>query len=284
MKGMLDSWSAVTHFAQHSSTGSVLFETEEVQKIPLPANLVTPLLAPTLFRFASSVPVLLTGMSSLVIQELIRIILLALQQNFSLAVSPEVRLLRANNVSADVKVTKHIVCIGSSIMQQIIPYLNAAGYTVTDLSQLGWLATDENIQSLIGKMSELRISQDFCVVCDLFSNCSHRYRQFDGTQSLPAKENGKYHMPGPVECCNEDVFRKIVRSLSPVLLSCQNTVKVVLSPLPRYLFTPCCNAPSHCSNITTDGYSEKALNGVTKLRGFPAWGSVMCGFWTVSVR
>jgi hypothetical protein len=39
-------------------------------------------------------------------------------------------------------------------------------------------------------MSELKIEQPFNVVMDLFSNCSHRYRQFDGTQSLPYKEGG----------------------------------------------------------------------------------------------
>jgi hypothetical protein len=151
-------------------------------------------------------------------------------------------------------------------MKRLIPYLSAAGYSVTDLAQPGWLATDDNIQVLINKMAELHINQDFSVILDLFSNCSHRYRQFDGTQSLPYKESGKYHMPGPIECCQEDTFKKIIRSLSPVLLSCQHIKKVVIPPLPRYLFTPCCAAPAHCTNLNKDRYAEKSLNSVSKLR------------------
>jgi hypothetical protein len=74
-------------------------------------------------------------------------------------------------------------------------------------------------------------------------------------------------MPGPVEVCADDTFRKIVKSLAPVLLSAQNIAKVVLPPLPRHTFTPCCNLPSHCTNLSSDGYVEKSLNGVSKLRG-----------------
>jgi hypothetical protein len=162
---------------------------------------------------------------------------------------------------------RHLVCIGSSIMKQLIPFLQASGYSVTDLSVPGWLASEENINLLIKKMSELQIEQPLNVVMDLFSNCSHRYRQFDGTQSLPYKEGGRYHMLGPVEVCADDTFRKIVKSLAPVLLSAQNVAKIILPPLPRYTFTPCCNQPAHCTNLSSDGYAEKSLNGVTKLRG-----------------
>jgi hypothetical protein len=149
----------------------------------------------------------------------------------------------------------------------LIPFLQAAGFTVTDLSQPGWLATDENIQLLIKKMSDLKLEQPFSVIMDLFSNCSHRYENFDGTQTLPHKEGNRYHMPGPVVTCSEDTFRKITKSLAPVLLSAQQVKKVLIPPLPRYLFTPCCNSPSHCTNILQDGYMEKSLNGLSKLRG-----------------
>jgi hypothetical protein len=161
----------------------------------------------------------------------------------------------------------HLVCIGSSIMGQLVPYLQAAGYTITDLTQPGWLATDANIQSLIAKMSNLEIQPGFSMVLDLFSNCSHRFVQFDGTHALPHKDSGKYHMPGPVVTCNEDTFRKIIKSLSPVLLCAQQAKKIVIPPLPRYLFNTCCANTAHCTNFLDDGYTDTALNGITKLRG-----------------
>jgi hypothetical protein len=183
MKGFLEYWEAVTHYAQISSSGQLSLGEGEIQKIPLPATLVTPLLVPHYFKFATSAPVLLSGMSS-------QVLLTALQNNFSMAVGTEVHLVSVNTAGEDVKMTRHLVWIGSSIMKQLIPFLHASGYTVTDLSVPGWLASEENIQLLIQKMSELKIEQPFNVVMDLFSNCSHRYRQFEGTQSLPYKEGG----------------------------------------------------------------------------------------------
>jgi hypothetical protein len=90
-------------------------------------------------------------MSSQVITEIIRILLTALQNNFSMAVGTEVRLPSANTVGEDVKMIRHLVCIGSSIMKQLIPFLQASGYSVTDLSVPGWLASEENINLLIKK-------------------------------------------------------------------------------------------------------------------------------------
>jgi hypothetical protein len=267
MRGFLDCWEAVTHYAQMSASGQIVLGDSEIQKIPMPANLVTPLMVPHYFKFTTSAPVFLSGMSSLVTAEILNMLLTALQKNFSIAVGTEVRLLSVNTAGEDVKVSKHLVCIGSSIMKQLIPFLQAAGYTITDLSVPGWLATEENIQILIKKMSEIRIDESFSVVMDLFSNCSYRYRQFDGTQSLPYKEGGHYHMPGPVEICSDETFRKIVKSLAPVLLSAQKFEKVLIPPLPRYTFTPCCLNPSHCTNLHADGYAEKTLNGISKLRG-----------------
>jgi hypothetical protein len=146
MKGFLECWEAVTHFAQISSSGQLSLGEGEIQKIPLPATLVTPLMVPHYFKFVTSAPVLLSGMSSQVIIEIIRILLTALQNNFSMAVGTEVRLVSVNTAGEDVKMTRHLVCIGSSIMKQLIPFLQASDYAVTDLSVPGWLASEKNIQ------------------------------------------------------------------------------------------------------------------------------------------
>jgi hypothetical protein len=269
IKGLVESWNAVVHFVQNAATGQTTFLNEDVIKVPLPANLTSDKLQPCYFRVRSSNPVLLTGMDCTVSAELVRILLAALRRDFSIAVDPEVILPRVTTALGEKNnpQNKHLVCIGSSIMKQLIPFLQAAGYTISDLAQPGWLATDDNIQQLIKKMSDLQIEQGFSVVLDLVSNCSHRYLQFDGTQSLPHKEGGKYHMAGPVVPCNEDIFKRILKSLSPVLLAAQLVKKVLIPPLPRYLFNTCCSSASHCTNFRDENYAESALNGLTKLRG-----------------
>jgi hypothetical protein len=156
IKGLVESWNVVVHFVQHAATGQTTLSEHDVIKVPLPANLTSDKLLPCYFRLRSSNPVLLTGMDCTVSVELVRILLVALRRDFSIAVDPEVILPRVTTALGQNNTqNKHLVCIGSSIMKQIIPFLQAAGYTISDLSQPGWLATDDNIQLLGKKMSEL---------------------------------------------------------------------------------------------------------------------------------
>jgi hypothetical protein len=161
---------------------------------------------------------------------------------------------------------KSLVCIGSSILKQLVPYFQAAGYMVIYLTQPGWIATEENIQSLIKKMSQLTLEPGFAVILDLVGNCAYRYSQFDGTLALPYKEGSRYHFAGPVTLCGDEIFKKIIKMLSLVLLFAQNVEKIVLPPLPRHLFSTCCSVSSHCSNFGEENYADQILGGVTRLR------------------
>jgi hypothetical protein len=60
-------------------------------------------------------------MTSLVTKELLCILPSALQQNFSVAVGTEVILKSIAVAEEDVKVSKHLVCIGSSINETAHP-------------------------------------------------------------------------------------------------------------------------------------------------------------------
>jgi hypothetical protein len=73
-------------------------------------------------------------------------------------------------------------------------------------------------------------------------------------------------MKGPVEICEDTVFKKIIGTVEPILLSAQTAVKVSVPPLPRYVFNSCCNNTQHCSNLLDENHAEKMLNGVSHLR------------------
>jgi hypothetical protein len=267
IKGLLLCWDAVLHFAQISARNPSTDNHEVLLKIPLPANIRSTETHPTMIRFFSSDPAILPEMSCTVIKEILNILLSALQSNFSFALDPEVILPRVAISGEDLKLKKHVVCIGSSILKQLIPHLQAAGYTVTDLTIPGWVASEENINSLIKKLSDLKLEPGFSVILDVFGNGAYRYGQFDGTQSLPFKENGRYHYAGPVTLCGDDIFRRIIKLLGPVLLSAQTARKIVIPPLPRYVFNTCCGTASHCTNFSEESYAESILNGVSRLRG-----------------
>jgi hypothetical protein len=232
IKGLLLCWDAVLHFAQTSARNPSTGNHKVLLKIPLPANIKSTETHPTMIRFFSSDPAYLPEMSCTVIKEILNILLSALQSNFSFALDLEVILPQVACSGEDLKLQKHIVCIGSSILKQLIPHLQAAGYTVTNLTIPGWVASEDNINSLIKKLSDLKLEPGFSVVLDVFGNGAYRYGQFDGTQSLPFKENGRFHYAGPIGLCGDDIFKRIIKLLGPVLLSAQTARKVVIPPLP----------------------------------------------------
>jgi hypothetical protein len=266
IKGMGEMWSGVANHAQHHNIGSTVLQYDDVIKMSLPSSLESPGTETFFFKFSSSSPARLLEMDRKALYELLRTLLHLLNKNFSISVSPEVILPRAPPDASDAANSRHLICAGSSIMKQTIPFLKALGYSITDLSKPGWLATPENISSLINELASLSIPPGFAVVLDLLGNCGHRFLQFDGTQAMPYKEGGRYHMKGPVATCEEGIFKKIIGTLEPILLSAQAAAKVSIPPLPRYVFSLCCNNPQHCQNIGDEDHAEKMLNGISNLR------------------
>jgi hypothetical protein len=266
IRGLGEVWSCVASHAQHFTIGSTLLQYEEVVKVSLPSSLDSPGTETFFFKFRSSSPARLCSMDRKVIFELLQILIHLLKKNFSVNISPEVILPRAPPEVVNLAASNHIICVGSSIIQQTVPYIRALGYSVTDLSKPGWLATQDNIDALIKELSALSVPPGFAIVLDLLGNCGHRFVQFDGTLAMPTKEAGKYHMKGPVAVCEDVTFKKIIGTLEPIMLSAQAAAKVTVPPLPRYVFNSCCQHPQHCSNRLNEDYQEKILNGVSHLR------------------
>jgi hypothetical protein len=267
IRGMLDSWLAVNAQVHTKSLGGMVMESGDFIKIPLPPTINSPGTQTHFFRFSSSCPVLLSGCDRKTALELASILLKTLQRDFSVCYNPEITLPREPVAVVEVAKAKHLVCVGASNMRNTVPYLRAMGYTVTDLSRAGWLATEDNIAAVIKSLSELSLEPGFAVVLDLLGNCSYRYIQFDGTQALPRRDATGYHMEGDIATCNEDIYRRIIKSLSPILLSAQNADKIIMPPLPRYIFGACCSNPFHGANVREEEHAEQMAHGVTKLRG-----------------
>jgi hypothetical protein len=148
-------------------------------------------------------------------------------------------------------------------MGRVVGHLRAKKCEVIDLTIPGWIATKENIDSLVTRMSELKNLGNFAVIMDLHSNSTFRFSYFDGTQ---VKEGKKYHFPGEILPVSDDLFKKINDSLKTILLSAQDHIKIIIPPLPRYVFDRCCTNTTHCKNFGTDNYQTKVLDSCTHLR------------------
>jgi hypothetical protein len=248
--GLTGTWETLLSVVQGHNIGTAPLQNPEHLNVPLPSNTSSSTLRPHNFKFSNSCPILLNGFDPRVIEELIRILMATLKQNFGTVFSPDLLVPRAATKGQDPRIlNNHIVVLGASNAKRLVLVLEGLGFTVTDLSRPGWLATDENIAALIHELQLLKLPPGFAVLLDLLGNATFRFEQFDGSTSLPYKDIKGWHYAGKISVCPENNFRSILSALSPIFLSAQSNLKIIIPPMPRYLTGGCCANPGHGTNI-----------------------------------
>ncbi len=135
-----------------------------------------------------------------------------------------------------------------------------------DLNIPGWVVSAANVESLLDTIKGTDIPPNARIIFDLFGNSFCRWSQEDGTEALAVKTGSGYHLPGRVSVCSEEVFVKLIENTLPLLFELQRNSKIILPPLPRYLFRGCCPEYGHASNVSEDGYQDGMLEGLARLR------------------
>jgi hypothetical protein len=159
-----------------------------------------------------------------------------------------------------------VILLGASNLGNCADRLRQQGLDVLDLTTPGWIASPDNVALLEEKLSNVLIGKKDNILLDLYGNLSYRFEQFDGKQSLPYKTGGRYHLAGDVVACPLNTFKKILESTSRLLLLGRQCSQIIILPLPRYLFSGCCNPTTHCPNVGKPEHPGKLLTEVIGLR------------------
>jgi hypothetical protein len=271
--GLLDVWKKLATYATSHCEGTT---SPEVHKLPLPTSISVGSVQTHTFVFHNSCPVILDGMNRKATEELLRTLIDTMNRDFQTCLNPEIII--ANSwAGPDDSAEKmdemiasqpnnHVILIGASNTKRLVPFLKAAGYTVCDLTQPGWLATPENIDFLIAKLNTIGTLPDTIVILELFGNSTFRYRQFDGTMALPFKVNNGYHMDGEEGVCDDETFKKLCGSVGVIFDACSESVKIIIPPLARHLYTSCCGNSRHCTNLKNEDHELSLLHATTHFR------------------
>jgi hypothetical protein len=154
--------------------------------------------------------------------------------------------------------------------------LRMRNFEVIDLSVPGWTPTDGNIAKVIDEIGILDKKVEYVTIIDVLSNVTYRYEQYDGTLALPCKSDGIYHMYGKVQVCGrESVLNTILKSKG--IFDSLPGNKIMLSPIPRYVFKPCCENVGHCTDTGNDSHVHAILENTLGLRKIMQEGLVKAG-------
>ena len=77
---------------------------------------------------------------------------------------------------------------------------------------------------------------------------------------------GTYHLPGEVQVCSDEIFKKLWDTVQPLFDCVPGHYKGIFPQQPRYMFAPCCDAKDHCTNLTNPSHQDILLGGNLRLR------------------
>ncbi len=266
-QGLRETWHCLVKAMEECSTGSTTLENMDNYKVVLPGNLATRNLDVTVtFCSHSSRPVTFKGLSKDHYRELLSLLLGCIYEKFRACLCPEAYFERADEIkilSEDNE--QKVMLVGASNLRHSLPHFAGTGACVIDHTIPGWTPSPENVAGMV-KNIETEPGARLAVIFDLLGNSSLRFEQFDGTTALPFKVNGRFHYGGRVVITPPDIFQKTVENILPVLRKKGDNPGVIIPPLPRGLFSRCCNDSSHCTNADNDSFAADLLTGFIGLR------------------
>jgi hypothetical protein len=265
--GLLQAWSAVVAATDTCSEGATPLQAMDAYKLPLPTglSLSSPLRSMT-FCSNSTRPVTLNGLPKDTLSKLLNTLINTIHRNFQSCARPEIFLVRTTPMVSAENCGQRVVLVGASNLKNSASHFSSSGYDVRDLTISGWIASPENIENMIKKISTIEESSGNIFVFDLFGNSAYRFEQFDGTQSLPYKVGNKYHLAGNVVTCMPTTFKKFVEGIILLLEAKKSSVGLIIPPLPRYLFAGFCEQKDHCKNVSEQNHPRKMLTDIIGLR------------------
>jgi len=266
-QGLLEVWNSLASITIERSAGQTTLNAVEAYTITLPEKLdLGAPDKPTTLYTNSSRPSVLYGIDQGTSSGLLHTLSNVLDRDFKIPVGTGIKPASARTAEGVQENVKRVVLVGASNLKRVVPNLKNEGFEVLDLCTPGWTVTPQNIQNLLGILKNSNFSQNCAVVFDLFGNSCFRASLFDGSTIMPIREGGGYHLPGTVEVCKDDIFVKLVELVQPVLDAVESTIRLVIPPQPRYLYSPCCSDRSHCSNVGQNSHAENLLAGCFRLR------------------
>ena len=86
--------------------------------------------------------------------------------------------------------------------------------------------------------------------------------------SLPVKSytDGKYHVDGELRVATEEQVNALLRNLLPLLKAVPGAEVFLITCLPRYVRSPCCEDITHLVGRALDGFKERILTDLSSMK------------------
>jgi len=267
IQGMGECWAKLITMVIENSSGSTPLINPDSYTLNLPSSLDDRApLHPHTYVTRTSRPLSLKGLGKGQQSALLGAISEILGRDFLIPTGIGYLPANATETDGTKEPVRKVILVGASNLNKVAKFLTEHGYEVINLCVPGWVATPSNVTDMIARLNEVPTDSSTVLIFDVFGNSTFRYENYDGSVFMPVKSGGGYHLLGDVTVCSENIFAKQVEAVLPLLAAAEGLLRVVVPPQPRYLFSGCCKAEEHCTNLKAPNHPEKLLGATIRLR------------------
>ena len=162
-----------------------------------------------------------------------------------------------------------ILVAGASNAARTADALEKAGADVLRAILPAWRCMKSKVPAMRELISKLLAgANDRCVVVfQLYDSSFHLARTEEGSL-LPACKTGDglYHVHGEAIVAPKESQFAAFTATKDVLATAGKLQKIIVSPLPRYLYAGCCSDPEHRTNISSADYRQETEAAILACR------------------
>jgi hypothetical protein len=164
------------------------------------------------------------------------------------------------------------VLVGASHAARLCEVMVGLNMVAATLGTAGWFPNKRNCEKLENDLREFLEGlepdpeRETVVIFSMLDKSYFQARGEDGSYSPHRLLNGSYHVDGDLVSCPIEHLKFQFELLVPVFKAADNYRRVLLGPVPRYMYSSCCEDPEHAPNRQEEDFLEKLLDNLEKAK------------------
>jgi hypothetical protein len=164
------------------------------------------------------------------------------------------------------------VLVGASHAARLCDTMVGLNMMATCVGTAGWFPSKKNCDKLESDLKEFLEGlepdpdRETVIIFSMLDKMYFQARSKDGSYSPHRLLDGVYHVDGDLVACPLEHLKYQFEMLVPVFKAAGNAKQLLLGPVPRYLFSNCCDDPEHAPNRQEEDFQETQLDGLEKAK------------------
>jgi hypothetical protein len=180
--------------------------------------------------------------------------------------SPNVKVAGLFGATSQKKLGKKIVIVGASHGRRLDAALQELGEDTCYVEAPAFRLLNKDMERIMETIEDALGDADknqAVLLLNLVDNSFFVAKCEDGHCIPPHKDTtGVYHIDGEIACAPVETAKQLMRNLFPLLRKFADYPKILLVPIPRYLFGPCCLDPDHAPNTHAPDHVETMISAL----------------------